>query len=178
MESSNRMCINFTYRSSSYREYLSSMHFNMTANFRRDSDFFTPLVRTERRLKTPCPNCLPNSSTFNISEKHSILAWFVSHCKTHSRREKYFHKLSKYISTNKYGKCGQKAVCPFRGSDNSCTKETDVLKQHKFYFSAENAICKYYVTGKYGLKSIATQVKRKSLVQVKYLQNLTRIRGF
>ena len=128
------------------------MEFNLTSQFRRDSDFHTPYFYTVRR-DAPCGSCVPDLSTFKKEnkrkKKHLILAWFVSHCKTPGKREEYWERLSKYISGDKFGGCGNNSICHFRKSrwSHNCTMEADVLTNYKFYFSAENAICKDYVTG-------------------------------
>ena len=117
--------------------------FNLTATFRSDSDFPIPYWRTEPRNK-PCMSCLPNSTI--LKQKNKFLTWFVSNCNTNSQREKYFEKLSNYIPTEKMGKCRTKTSCDRDKRKTNCTLE--VVQKSKFYFSAENAICKDYITGK------------------------------
>jgi len=41
-----------------------------------------------------------------IGAKRRLVAWFVSHCETSSRREKYVEELRKYVDVDIYGKCG------------------------------------------------------------------------
>ena len=114
--------------------------FNLTATFRSDSDFPLPYLTTIQRSK-PCLSCLPNSTL--LKQKDRFLTWFVSNCKARSKREKYFAKLSTYVKADKFGRCGKKNQCGRR--QYNCTR--DVVQKSKFYFSAENAICKDYITG-------------------------------
>lgn len=44
------------------------------------------------------------------SQRPRQVAWVVSHCPTHSRREDYVEELKKHIDVDVYGKCGQ--PCP------------------------------------------------------------------
>ena len=112
----------------------------------RTSYYRTFTLRSE---PPPCPSCVPNS-TFIREKKHLILAWFVSHCQTHGKREEYWDRLSKYISGDKYGRCGNKSLCP-KGRKESCAGEGELLQRYKFYFSAENSICKDYVSGEHNV---------------------------
>ncbi|ELU02470.1 hypothetical protein CAPTEDRAFT_25043, partial [Capitella teleta] len=80
--------------------------------------------------------------------KTKLAAWFVSVCRTQSKREKYVKELSKYIPIDIYGGCGTlecggtdreaRAVC----SDNLLNNV------YKFYLAFENSFCKDYVTEK------------------------------
>ena len=118
--------------------------FNLTATFRNDSDFPIPYFHTYRR-NTTCNNCLPDSTLLNKKTKHII--WFVSHCQTLSKRERYVRKLSKHISIDIYGACGKKTSCGRDKRHDKCAQ--NMTAQYKFYFAAENVICKDYFTGKF-----------------------------
>ena len=72
------------------------------------------------------------------------MVWFVSHCNTQSRREEYAHSLSKYIRLDKYGDCAQEVAC---GEHRAVNCKNVSLQDYKFYFAAENALCKDYFTG-------------------------------
>ena len=78
-----------------------------------------------------------------ISLKPKKIAWFVSNCKTASRREDLVAELSKYIDIDIFGACGDMS-CP-RGND-SCNLMLD--ESYSFYLSLENSLCKDYVTEK------------------------------
>ena len=71
------------------------------------------------------------------------MSWIVSHCKTPSKREEYMTKLAEYIPVDIFGKCGNRTKCGTWRKD--CTR--DMMNDYKFYFAAENAICKEYFTG-------------------------------
>ena len=116
--------------------------FNLTSHFRSDSDFPVPYFHT-RHLDRPCDHCVPNATV--LLNKTKLMTWIVSHCKTQSKREDYVAELSKYIKVDVFGKCGNLTPeCLNR--DLPCTKE--LIKSYKFYFAAENSICKDYFTGK------------------------------
>ena len=74
------------------------------------------------------------------------MVWIVSNCKTQSKREEYMAELSKYIKVDVFGKCGN--FTPECDSlwHSSCTN--NMMQDYKFYFAAENSICKDYFTGK------------------------------
>ena len=116
--------------------------FNLTSHFRSDSDLPFEYFATERR-SIPCDHCLPSSSI--LLNKTKLMVWIVSHCKTQSKREDYMAELSKYIKVDVFGKCGN--FTPKCGShkDYSCTNS--MMAGYKFYFAAENSICKEYFTG-------------------------------
>ena len=77
--------------------------------------------------------------------KNKLAAWFVSHCKTKSKRENYVKNLRKHMDVDIYGKCGSM-------SWNQTTKERECRKMlernYKFYLSFENSLCDDYVTEK------------------------------
>ena len=91
-----------------------------------------------------CRACLANTSV--LLPKNKLMAWFVSHCETHSRRERYVAKLSQFIPVDIYGHCGNKTTCSREHRADTCTDK--ILKNYKFYFVGENAICKDYFTGR------------------------------
>ena len=73
------------------------------------------------------------------SENETLVAQFVSHCQTPSRREKVISKLSKLINVDIYGRCGP-LKCSKKPKDYSCY---DAMNQtYKFYLSFENSLCK------------------------------------
>ena len=116
--------------------------FNLTSHFRSDSDFPVPYFSTKIRDK-PCDDCLPNSTLLNGKTK--LMVWIVSHCKTQSKREDYMAELSQYMKVDVFGKCGNfTPECTRRYL--SCTNST--MEGYKFYFAAENSICKEYFSGK------------------------------
>ncbi len=73
--------------------------FNWTMSYRLDSDILYSYGQVE-------PATLPSVaiSTKKLN-KTKLVAWFVSHCFTHSRREAYVEDLSKHIPVDIYGEC-------------------------------------------------------------------------
>ncbi|ELT90307.1 hypothetical protein CAPTEDRAFT_124056 [Capitella teleta] len=122
--------------------------FNITVTYTSDSDI--PLEY--HRMK-----CLPkenwSTKTLNhAAKKTKFSAWFVSHCKTSSRRELYVKELQKYISVDIYGSCSNSSKCLRNSQDVSEQQNCmmDVINSdYKFYLSFENSFCSEYVTEKF-----------------------------
>ncbi len=90
------------------------------------------------------------SVTNYAANKTRAVAWMVSHCHTDSYRESYARELSRFISVDIYGKCGN-LTCPRNAShwisDPECYDMIET--KYKFYLSFENSICNDYVTEKF-----------------------------
>ncbi|XP_045178836.2 alpha-(1,3)-fucosyltransferase fut-5-like [Mercenaria mercenaria] len=78
-------------------------------------------------------------------QKTETALWFVSHCRTPSKREVYASELAKYTNVTKVGKCNmnRSSSCPKR---SDC--DTDWAKKYKFYLAFENSLCIDYITEK------------------------------
>ena len=114
--------------------------FNWTMSYHITSDILATYGMVRRR-----PHALASKNyTEIVSRKTKKVAWFVSHCRTESKREAYVSKLQKYIPVDIYGACG-----PLK-----CRKEVDttcfsqVGRDYKFYFAFENSMCEDYTTEK------------------------------
>ncbi|XP_071110454.1 glycoprotein 3-alpha-L-fucosyltransferase A-like [Haliotis cracherodii] len=109
--------------------------FNWTMTYRLDSDIVLPYDMLQRRKKAS----QTNFTKVALNKTKSVL-WFVSHCKTHSKRESYVRELAKYITVDIYGQCG-----PFK-----CSRKCGHLydNQYRFYLSFENSLCIDYITEK------------------------------
>ncbi|CAF0942985.1 unnamed protein product [Didymodactylos carnosus] len=86
------------------------------------------------------------------TEKTKLIAWFVSNCNTHSRREEYVNELKKHVPVDIYGDCSwhlkRRYECTkWINKPENCTKK--LLKQYKFYLSFENSQCDTYITEKF-----------------------------
>ena len=79
--------------------------------------------------------------------KTRLVAWFVSHCNTPSARERYVEELSKHISVDVFGRCGNLTCSSSSGSYNKCDRMLD--SRYKFYLAFENSLCEDYVTEKF-----------------------------
>ena len=146
--------------------------YNWTMTYRRDSDIYDVHTYGAMRRRTNArhppinlpvrlsPDVLPPnpasmlvpSTNYNKSldgqqfraKKTKMVAWFVSHCRTDSLREKYFKWLGQHVHIDTYGACGTLTCVPLRSE--KCDK---LLDSYKFYVAAENAICPDYVTEKF-----------------------------
>ena len=72
-----------------------------------------------------------------------MAAWFVSHCRPPSKRDRFAEKLQKYLPVDIYGRCGP-LKCSKKGDD--CYKMLE--RDYKFYLSFENSLCTDYITEK------------------------------
>jgi alpha-1,3-fucosyltransferase len=132
--------------------------FNWTMTYRMDADIrflYGRIIPKENAPRTPeeishlRERARVSSPPDAVRNKTKTVAWMVSHCDTHSQREKYVKELSKYIDVDIYGRCGNLscALHVLHHSDPQCY---DMIEStYKFYLSFENAICPDYVTEKF-----------------------------
>ena len=73
------------------------------------------------------------------SDNETLVAQFVSNCKTKSGRENVISSLSKLINIHIYGRCGP-LKCTKKPKDYSCYDAMN--RTYKFYLSFENSLCK------------------------------------
>lgn len=122
--------------------------FNISSTYSTDSNIpFRGLLR-----------CSVNETKYQAvrdvnlaANKTKLVAWFVSNCKTPSRREDYVKELQKHIPVDIYGdcgplKCGSQTL--FKTNRNIDCYDTLLNNSYKFYLSFENSLCKNYVTEK------------------------------
>ena len=118
--------------------------FNVTSTYAMTSDVPLPFLR----------RCVPDEGEKNVRGKKSenyakgkdrLVAWFVSHCQTPSRRENYVRELQNHIPVDIYGKCGPYKCAVTNRS--TCYKEV-LERRYKFYLAFENSLCRDYVTEK------------------------------
>lgn len=106
-----------------------------------------PLTDRNRRPVVSAP---PSASAIkrplkeiDLTWKNRTAAWFVSNCRTNSRRESIVRNLSHYIAVDIYGNCDGAVKCSHR---DDCD---NMLNRHyRFYLSFENSLCPDYVTEK------------------------------
>ncbi|CAL4076614.1 unnamed protein product [Meganyctiphanes norvegica] len=121
--------------------------FNWTFTYKRNSDIVFTYGRMYKKEKDISNNILDREEDLTkiINGKTKMAAWFVSNCRTKSRRERFVAKLQKFMEVDIYGGCG-----PFkcdRSQQNDCYKMVE--RDYKFYFSFENSLCPDYVTEKF-----------------------------
>ncbi|KRZ97204.1 Structural maintenance of chromosomes protein 1A, partial [Trichinella sp. T8] len=123
--------------------HLSTNFYTKTMTYRRDSDIQIPFGYVQKR-KSPRP--FDSDSWYQLAKgKTKMVAWWVSNCRTPSKREEYVAKLGQYIQVDIYGNCGN-LTCP-RSMTKECAE--DLRRDYRFYFSFENSICLDYVTEKF-----------------------------
>ena len=123
--------------------YLHPGTFNLSANYRRESDIVLKYGECLSR----------NNSTYSTAginyaaNKIGLIVWLVSNCRTSSKRMEYVKVLKKYINVDIFGKCAQGA---YSENFNHRDFQTPVqgLNAYKFYLAFENTFCEHYITEK------------------------------
>nr|CAH0111096.1 unnamed protein product [Daphnia galeata] len=150
-------CVGKCLPSSQYKPH----YFNWTMTHRRDSDVYVAepygaIAPKYWTLPNQLPDELPpdtlpanpavllNRNYPHLANRTKMVAWFASHCPTHSQREDYVKELSNFIDVDIYGKCGTMECLP----RNSHRCES-LLDNYKFYLAAENSLCPDYVSEKF-----------------------------
>jgi alpha-1,3-fucosyltransferase len=143
--------------------HLLDNYFNWTMTYKKNSDFYLPYGRVVQIRPHPPPGSPELDQLIqDYGEKNRHLvhnrtensaAWFVSHCATQARREKYAKIMQKYMTIDVYGKCAkqfhrasQRKTCS-RANEWDCYKMLET--NYKFYLSFENSVCSDYVTEKF-----------------------------
>ncbi|XP_053369212.1 4-galactosyl-N-acetylglucosaminide 3-alpha-L-fucosyltransferase 9-like [Clarias gariepinus] len=106
--------------------------FNLTSNYRRDSDVWVPVGKI---VEIP-----EKDKTFEIPPKDKLVCWIVSNWNPNFERVKYFNELSKHIKIEAYGSAFNRRI-----------NKEDYIKTVtgcKFYLGFENSVHKDYFTEK------------------------------
>ena len=114
-------------------------YYNVTMTFKdhRDTDVYVPYgsyTDQAPHITTSIP------SISEIRNKTQYAAWMVSNCNAPSSRMAYYKELSKHISVDIYGACGNRS-CSLR-----C--EAKLSRDYRFYLAFENSFCDSYATEK------------------------------
>ncbi|PAV67460.1 hypothetical protein WR25_19497 [Diploscapter pachys] len=137
-------------------------YFNFSLGYRHDTIGASPYGYTVK-LAPQSRRKPPLYDANLIGGKTKGAAWFVSQCRTSSRRENIIKKLQKYFLVDVYGNCG-KLKCP---RNSPCEKMLDT--DYHFYMAFENSICNDYITEKlwnFGYKrEIIPIVLKRSIVK-------------
>ena len=126
------------YREAPTRTAMFQLHnvteFNVTMSYSRSTDITVPysLVRENK----PAQN--------NTSSRRLAVLWYVSNCRTPSKRNLYAAELARHIPVQVYGACGDRSPCT--KFDGEC--ERDMYREYYFYLSFENSVCDDYITEK------------------------------
>lgn len=94
-----------------------------------------------------------------LSRDTVYIAWFVSNCNTHSRREDYVSQLrsQKNIHIDIYGYCKSiyhSPIVPIQCEKDRSNCIEKVLLNYRFYLSFENSKCDTYITEKYWIQGL------------------------
>lgn len=117
--------------------------FNWTMTYRRDSDVQAHFGKVVLQRK-PLEKRQEDAVRDYAAGKTKLVAWFVSHCRTKGKREKFVEELRQYIPVDIYGRCGPHKCMP---KGEKCFSILD--KEYKFYLAFENTLCYDYVSEKF-----------------------------
>ena len=119
--------------------------FNWTMTYRLDSDIVYKYANVlERQNKTNIAN---KNYERLVEEKVNKAVWFVSHCRTKSRREHYVREMQKVMEVDIFGGCGVEQPCPKQSKNiDECVEQTAL--KYKFYLAFENTLVEDYITEK------------------------------
>ncbi|XP_068572835.1 4-galactosyl-N-acetylglucosaminide 3-alpha-L-fucosyltransferase 9-like [Cebidichthys violaceus] len=107
--------------------------FNLTCNYRRDSN-----------IQVPYGYLLPVTSedeSFKLPAKDKLVCWIVTNWSEQLKRVQYYNELKKYIKIHVYGKAFGQRI--------SIEEYPKILSSCKFYLSFENSIYEDYITEKF-----------------------------
>ncbi|XP_041454932.1 alpha-(1,3)-fucosyltransferase 7-like [Lytechinus variegatus] len=127
--------------------------FNYTMSYRPSSTIPSPYGIYDDTLPQ-----IPQDQNKNWAEgKTRLVAWASSKCFGHGgiqswRRRNFVKTLSKHVSVDMYGQCGDQ-VCP-RYSQGCWTQ----IKAHKFYLALENNECREYITEKFWVNALRNDI--------------------
>ena len=122
--------------------------FNLSLSQRKDSSIYAPLYMTHKK---PTTEIKPLDVKSILRQKRKLAVWIVSHCNAESHRDVYLKQLSKYIPIDVFGACSNPRMYACRPAEHRKAhlrpcKDVD-MSEYKFYFAAENSLCKDYITG-------------------------------
>ncbi|XP_026767531.3 4-galactosyl-N-acetylglucosaminide 3-alpha-L-fucosyltransferase 9-like [Pangasianodon hypophthalmus] len=106
--------------------------FNLTSNYRRDSDVWVPYGRILEASE--------KDKTFKIPPKDKLVCWIVSNWNPNFRRVNYFNELIQHVKVEAYGRHFNRYV----GNEDY----NKIVQSCKFYLSFENSIHRDYFTEK------------------------------
>ena len=114
-------------------------YFNWTMTYRWDSDILLPYGQVVPKGRQQFRDRTVFEQIYDKKKYDAV--WVVSHCSTPSKREHYVKELQLYMDIHIHGKCENS-----RFSDNEFYLQ--LLEEHKFIISFENAYQVNYVTEK------------------------------
>ncbi|KAI0229129.1 Alpha-(1,3)-fucosyltransferase C [Lamellibrachia satsuma] len=117
--------------------------FNLTMTYARSAE--VPWMYGHCEPLSPTAQSTYNATVNYAAGKKYLVAWFVSHCRTASRRETYAEALQEHVNVHRYG-CGGGHKCP-KGNVARCYGRL-LNDDYKFYLSFENSLCRDYMTEK------------------------------
>ncbi|KAL1255075.1 hypothetical protein QQF64_013136 [Cirrhinus molitorella] len=106
--------------------------FNLTSNYRRDSDISTPYGWLTEATE--------EQKNYTIPTKDKLVCWIVSNYNPNFRRSQYYNELAKHVKVSAYGRQFNNRV--------SDAEYSNVVSSCKFYLSFENSVHKDYMTEK------------------------------
>ena len=97
-----------------------------------------------------------NQSTFDVEKefqaRENRILWFVSNCRTRTKRHQIADRLNASFPIDQYGQCSSTNKKQTRISDHDFER---LLFKYKFYLAFENAHCQDYITEKVFYNALA-----------------------
>ncbi len=118
--------------SNSHQHPLLKDLFNLTSNYRWDSDIPVPYGRITENTE--------EEKKYTIPKKDKLVCWVVSNYNPGFKRSQYYTELVKFINVSAYGRHFNKVI--------NDAEYSNVVSRCKFYLSFENSIHRDYVTEK------------------------------
>ncbi|XP_029964617.1 alpha-(1,3)-fucosyltransferase 4-like [Salarias fasciatus] len=118
--------------------------YNLTLNYREDSDIFLPygyLIPNVLLDKVPQARFAKKLNS-SLDPRPGFVAWVVSHWHISLERVQFYNLLKDYIKIDLFGRAGTTILPP--GKDSV----VEMLKQYRFYLAFENSQHTDYITEK------------------------------
>ncbi|KAK8721704.1 hypothetical protein OTU49_012522, partial [Cherax quadricarinatus] len=129
--------------------------FNLTATFRRESNFPLTLQHLESvESLTSRDEFVPTGvkNRLMVEESLAAVAYVQSDCDSPSERDSYVEELAKYIKIDSYGSCLHNRDLPGHLHDPAATYDHPefraIMSKYRFTLAIENAACNDYITEK------------------------------
>ena len=122
--------------------------FNLTITYRNKSDIHFPHGYFTKIDDSTKKKPMFNGTVNFAKDKTKLVAWVISHCRTHNKRLKYIEELGKYIQVDGYGKCAKRPCSDDNSRDSTFACNAMLVKHYKFFLAFENSFCDEYITEK------------------------------
>jgi hypothetical protein len=122
--------------------------YNLTATYRRASDFANPYAVNSGLVWQPNPSFDKRADFHGQKSAARFAAALVSNC--NSKRMRLLDKLREHVALDVFGKCTGKP-CPLAFTNGTATADCRAIlaTEYMFFLAFENSVCEDYVTEKF-----------------------------